>query len=232
MAEENSTNTPSDATSSKPKSKKYRKDKPWDNEDIDHWKIDPFTREDNPYSFTEESSFATLFPKYRENYLKEAVKILDDGVSCDIIKIGNMIRSKERFVKRRQRLIGPNGSTLKELMIKRELAKDPKLKNESWDRFLPHFKKQNVKRPKKQIKKKEYTPFPPPQTPRKIDLQLESGEYFLKPKEKAAREMEKKKEKRKENTLKRKAEREKAFIPPVEDVPKRKKRKAKTDSSQ
>ncbi|CAG8595153.1 5588_t:CDS:2 [Ambispora gerdemannii] len=203
----------------------------------------------------------------------QAVKILDDEVACDIIKIGNIVRNKERFVKRRQRLIGPNGSTLKaielltqcyimvqgntvsamgpykglkevrrvvddcmknihpiyyikELMIKRELAKDPKLKNESWDRFLPHFKKKNVKRQKRPIvKKKEYTPFPPPQTPSKIDLQLESGEYFLKAPEKAAREMEKKKEKQRENTLKRKAEREKAFIPPVESSSKRMKRK-------
>ena len=73
---------------------------------------------------------------------------------------------------------------IKELMIKRELAKDPNLKTESWDRFLPHFKKKNVQRKAskkgEEKKKKEYTPFPPPQQPRKVDLQLESGEYFLK----------------------------------------------------
>lgn len=43
----------------------------WDNDTIDHWKIDQFKPEDNPHPFTEESSFATLFPKYREKYLQQ-----------------------------------------------------------------------------------------------------------------------------------------------------------------
>jgi ribosomal RNA assembly protein len=75
---------------------------------------------------------------------------------------------------------------IKALMIKRELAKDPALAEENWDRFLPKFKKKNVKRRKTlqaskeaagegKKKKKEYTPFPPAQQPSKIDLQLESG---------------------------------------------------------
>jgi hypothetical protein len=50
---------------------KYRKDKPWDNEDIDHWKIEELKPEHVVGSFLEESSFATLFPKYREKYLRE-----------------------------------------------------------------------------------------------------------------------------------------------------------------
>jgi ribosomal RNA assembly protein len=43
----------------------HRKDKPWDHEGIDHWAIQPFTKDDNPGGLLEESSFATLFPKYR-----------------------------------------------------------------------------------------------------------------------------------------------------------------------
>jgi ribosomal RNA assembly protein len=39
----------------------------------------------------------------------------DDNMYCDIIKIGGIIRNKDKYIKRRQRLIGPNGMTLKAL---------------------------------------------------------------------------------------------------------------------
>ncbi|GJE84743.1 ribosomal RNA assembly protein krr1 [Phanerochaete sordida] len=240
----------------------------------------------------------------------QAVKILDDSVACDIIKIGNIVRNKERFVKRRQRIIGPDGSTLKaielltqcyvlvqgstvsvmgpykglkevrrivldcmknihpiyrikELMIKRELAKDPALATESWDRFLPKFRKRHLKTSEKTSKKNEklaeknaareaaglapiqstkdekkkvYTPFPPAQQPRKVDLQLESGEYFLKSKEKEAREAQRRKEKQEEVTAEKQAKRAEAFVAPaetaaptVEEKRRRKREKAHDD---
>ena len=283
--------------------KKYRRNKPWDNETIDHWAMTTWDKEEHQIPgghLLEESSFATLFPKYREHYLKQnwsmiskafdshgiacvlnliegsmtvkttkqtsdpyiilkardcikllarslpvqqALNILSDEYTCDIIKIGTMVRNKERFIKRRQRILGHDGSTLKALeiltgcyiliqgntvsvmgttitglkqvrrvvedcmynvqhpiyhlkryMIEKELRKDPTLQNEDWNRFLPQFTKKNVPRKKvkantnsssggeQQPKKKTYTPFPPPQTPSKIDLQLDSGEYFI-PKE-------------------------------------------------
>ncbi|KAH0552986.1 ribosomal RNA assembly protein krr1 [Trichoglossum hirsutum] len=318
----------------------HKLDKPWDTDDIDKWKIEPFTPADNAGgTFTEESSFATLFPKYREVYLKEAwpmitrsleklgisctldlvegsmtvkttrktydpaailnardlikllarsvpapqaVKILEDGVACDIIKIRNLVRNKERFVKRRQRILGPNGSTLKalelltecyilvqgntvsamggykglkevrrviedcmnnihpiyhikELMIKRELQKDPKLVNESWDRFLPHFKKRTLSKRRKPFKindksKKPYTPFPPPQEKSKIDLQIESGEYFLSRSAKERANRERREEAQKEKKVEKQRKRAKEFVPPKEDVvDKGKKRKRKDE---
>jgi ribosomal RNA assembly protein len=151
------------------------KEKEWDHDGIDHWKIDKFEPSDNVAgAFAEESSFSILFPKYREIYLKQAwplvtkalekrgiaailnlveglmevkttrktydpsaildardlikllarsvpvqqaIKILDDEVAMDIIKIRSLVRNKEKFVKRRQRLLGPNGSTLKALEL-------------------------------------------------------------------------------------------------------------------
>ncbi|EGD88487.1 ribosomal RNA assembly protein KRR1 [Trichophyton rubrum D6] len=315
----------------------YKRDKPWDTDDIDKWKIEEFKPSDNVGgTFAEESSFVSLFPKYREIYLREvwplvtkalekscitctldlvegsmtvkttrktfdpaailkardlikllarsvpapqALKILEDDVACDIIKIRNLVRNKERFVKRRQRILGPSGSTLKalelltgtyllvqgntvaamgpfkglkevrrivedcmnnihpiyhikELMIKRELAKDPQLAQESWDRFLPQLKKRTLSKRRKPFKvtdksKKVYTPFPPAQEKSKVDLQIESGEYFLskQAKERARKEeiMEKQREKRAEKMK----EQEKDFIPPKEDTGEKKKKKRK-----
>merc|ERR1712054_573020 len=80
---------------------------------------------------------------------------------------------------------------IKELMIRRELEKDPALAHESWERFLPSFKKKNNRRKQSKVSKREYTPFPPAPTPRKVDLQLESGEYFLGKEQKQARKQEK-----------------------------------------
>ncbi|KEG00452.1 KRR1 small subunit processome component, putative [Plasmodium vinckei vinckei] len=270
------------------KNKRYRKDKPWDNENIDHWKIEKFTKEDNKHHFLEESSFKILFPKYREKYLQQfstdikntlhnhfikfeinliegymtvkttkktfdpyiiikardmisllsrsvpfshAKRVLDDETFCDIIKISGYIRNKNKFIKRRQRLLGSNATTLKaleiltqcyicvhgktvsvignfkslkivrrividcmknihpvyhikELIAKRELEKNDELKNENWEKYLPNFKKRNVQRKKikqklekKNGKKKSI--FPPDQLPRKIDIQMETGEYFM-----------------------------------------------------
>jgi len=55
---------------------KYRKEKPWDNDDIDHWKIEEWKPEILKGPLLEESSFATLFPKYREKYLRDVWPIV------------------------------------------------------------------------------------------------------------------------------------------------------------
>lgn len=291
-----------------------------------HLKIPEFKPSDNPHGCLEESSFATLFPKYREKYLREywpliqktfdeykikaeldliegsmivkttrktwdpyiiikardmlkllarsvpyeqAKRVLEDEIGCDIIKIGSLVRKKEKFVKRRQRLIGPNGATLKSielltncyvlvqgttvsalgpykglqqvreivvdtmenvhpiynikaLMIKRELMKDPNLKNKDWSQFLPKFQNKNIskrKQPKNKKPKKEYTPFPPPMPLSKIDKELETGEFFLKESEKKARRIKDRKEKQMASAKLQTEQRNKAFIAPDESQP-------------
>lgn len=211
----------------------------------------------------------------------QALKILEDDMACDVIKIRNQVRNKDRFVKRRQRILGPQGSTLKalelltgtyilvqgntvaamgpfkglkevrkvvndcmanihpiyhikELMIKRELAKDPTLANESWDRFLPNFKKRTLSKRHTPFKvndktKKVYTPFPPAPEKSKVDLQIESGEYFLSKEAKDRKQKEDVMEKQREKREAKMKEREKAFVPPeeLEAAEKKKEKKEK-----
>ncbi|KAI0380057.1 eukaryotic type KH-domain (KH-domain type I) [Hypomontagnella monticulosa] len=316
----------------------HKKDKPWDTDDIDKWKVEPFKPSDNAGgTFAEESSFAVLFPKYREVYLKEAwpgvtkalqqhgiactldlvegcmtvkttrktfdpaailkardlikllarsvpapqaLKILQDDMACDIIKIRNLVRNKEKFVKRRQRILGPGGQTLKalelltqtyilvqgntvsalgnykglkevrrvvedcmanvhpiyqikELMIKRELAKDPELAHENWERFLPNYKKRSLSKRMVPYKvtdksKKVYTPFPPPQEKSKVDLQIEAGEYHIGKEAKKRIAQEERMEKQKVKQEEKKRQREQDFVAPEENATERKKKKRKT----
>jgi ribosomal RNA assembly protein len=303
---------------------KYRKDKPWDTDDIDHWKVEDWNPEHLKGSLLEESSFATLFPKYREKYLREvwpvitkslekhgiscelnlvegsmtvrttrktkdpciilkardlikllarsipvqqAIKILQDDMQCDIIKVGGIVRNKDRFVKRRQRLLGPDGATLKALelltecyilvqgntvscmggfkglkqirkividcmknihpvyhiktlMIKRELAKDPTLAEEDWSRFLPKFTKKNTSKRRKPAvvrEKKSYTPFPPAPVPSKVDMQLETGEYFMNESQREAKKKAEKKALAKERSKAKRSARDAEFVAPNDD---------------
>lgn len=303
------------------KSKKAQKTGPIDNA----WslKIPEFKEEDNPHRLLEESSFATMFPKYREQYLKEhwplvqktlaehhikaemdliegsltvkttrktwdpyiiikardmiklmarsvpfeqAIRVLQDDMTADVIKISSFVRNKDKFVKRRQRLIGPNGCNLKSielltncyvvvqgqtvsalgpykgvqqvrkvvedtmknihpvyslktLMLKRELAKNPNLKNENWERYLPKYNSKNISKrrePKKKTEKKPYTPFPPPQQESKLDKAMASGEFFLKEEQKRAKRKKEQEAKHEEATKKRQERRAQVFVPPEE----------------
>jgi ribosomal RNA assembly protein len=48
---------------------------------------------------------------------QQALKVLEDGVECDVIKIREKANNRDRFIKRRQRFIGPKGMTLKALEL-------------------------------------------------------------------------------------------------------------------
>merc|ERR1711862_920948 len=94
------------------------------------------------------------------------------------------------------------------------MGKDPNLKNENWDRFLPKFEHKNLSKRKQPLKKREkktYTPFPPAQPLSKVDKELETGEYFLKEQERRAKKSAEKKKKQAEAETKRQDKREKSF---------------------
>merc|ERR1712131_405734 len=105
-----------------------------------------------------------------------------------------------------------------------ELSKDPDLRVQSWERFLPKFRHKNLakrKEPKKKSVKKEYTPFPPAQPESKVDKELATGEFFLRESVKKRKKMEEIKVKQAEALTKKQEERNKAFIPPKEKTVKK-----------
>ncbi len=59
-----------------------------------------------------------------------------------------------------------------------------------------------------------YTPFPPPMPPSKLDLALESGEYFLSEEQKRERAQAAKDAKQEAKAEERKRQREAAFVAP------------------
>lgn len=291
-------------------------------EGMDVWRIPSLAAQDVKGALLEDSSFATLFPKYREKYIKEvigivqkelsahgikvaldlaegsltvhtskktwdpysivkardvikllarsvpyqvALRVMQDETYCDIIKIKNLVGNKEKYVKRRARLIGPGGNTLKclelltdcyilaqgstvcavgnyrqlkqvrrivedvmrnvhplyhikEMMIKRELEKDEKLKDESWEKFLPQFSKiRSVRRRIKKTQVRTRNPFPNPPKPRLEDLKVESGEYFLSEQQLKQKKTQQRMEKEEAVKEQRVAQRQKSFVPPTAD---------------
>lgn len=204
--------------------------------------------------------------------LEKAYRVLEDDLTSDVIQINGLVKKKETFLKRRERLVGPDGNTLKSLelltdcyihvhgntvsaigafknlrevrsivlgcmnnvhpiyeikrlMVRKELEKDPNMKNESWDRYLPKYRKTHEK--KNPEKKKEEAAemdrrrarensIPNPPEKRKIDVEIETGEYFL---TKSQKEKKKRSDKRLSSEEKRRAKEEEQCrdsVPPDE----------------
>ncbi|KAF5226521.1 putative ribosomal RNA assembly protein [Trypanosoma cruzi] len=194
----------------------------------------------DPYIIVKARDFIRLLA--RNVPLAQAQKIFQTEITCDIIPISMKGNSTRRFIKRRDRLVGPKAQTLKaleiltgcyvlvqgktvavmgpvkgcqqvrkivddcmnnihpiyglkQLLIKRELAKREDLRHEDWSRFIPVYKKsvQNKEKAKavRKVKKerlrvslkkqagKEKSIFPPAPPKRKEDLAMESGKAFL-----------------------------------------------------
>jgi ribosomal RNA assembly protein len=121
--------------------------------------------------------------------------------------------------------------------IHTDFIQDPELVNESWDRFLPNFKKRSLSKRRVPHKvtdktKKTYTPFPPPQEKSKVDLQIESGEYFLGKHAKERKVQEEREDKMKDKMDAKRRERMADYVAPEEDGGEKKKKKRKREEGE
>ncbi|VDK68094.1 unnamed protein product [Anisakis simplex] len=259
------------------------------------WDISTFSKDDNKGGLVCESSFASLFPKYREKYLREcwplvqktfsehflkgeldvlegtmivrttrktwdpyiiikardvlkllarsvpyeqAVRVLNDDISSDIIKISSLVSNKEKFVKRRARLVGSNGATLKAIELLTQcyvmiqggtVAAVGPYQMQSSQSTNEAKKKKSAK----WKKKSEYTPFPPEPVLSKVDKQLESGEYFMNERTKQLEKRNAKYARQNEKAIERQHHRASLFTP-KEEKPRTKsslKRSSKDDTN-
>eukprot|EP01012_Entosiphon_sulcatum_P037791 TRINITY_DN4868_c0_g1_i1.p1 TRINITY_DN4868_c0_g1~~TRINITY_DN4868_c0_g1_i1.p1 ORF type:complete len:351 (-),score=69.97 TRINITY_DN4868_c0_g1_i1:66-1088(-) len=106
------------------------------------------------------------------------VLVYGKTVAC----IGNhkgVLRVRE-FVEKTMKNVHP-ATLLKEMMAIRDLRTNPEMKDKDWTGFVPQ--RQKTGKAHRKLKKKKAgpyanSPFPAPRQPSKLDLQLESGEYW------------------------------------------------------
>jgi ribosomal RNA assembly protein len=139
----------------------------------------------DPFAIVKARDFIKLIA--RNVPVSQAQRIFEDEMTSDIIRIGVNVKNTKRFIKRRDRLIGPQGQTLKaleiltkcyvlvqgktvavmgphkgceevrrvvegcmknihpvyrlkQLLVRRELAKRDDMKGQDWSRFIPQYK--------------------------------------------------------------------------------------------
>nr|UXY87854.1 rev-interacting protein Rip-1-like protein [Cryptomonas curvata] len=144
----------------------------------------------DPFIIVKAKDFLRLIS--RSVPIQQAAKIFDETIYCDIINISRKVKNRKNFLKRRKRLIGNKGTTikaieiatqcyiliqgstvscmgkhsnlkivrkivedsmdnihpvlhLKRLIIKKELSKEIKFKNQNWENFLPFLKEKKIK---------------------------------------------------------------------------------------
>merc|ERR1712039_942806 len=179
----------------------------------------------DPYIIIKSRDFIKLLS--RSVPLQHSVKVLQDEVTCNIIKINDLVQKKKRF-RLISRLKGPNGSTLKalelltnshifimgntvsvigavknieaacrviiecfknihpiyhlkSLIAKRKLMSKTTFLHDNLEQFLPKFNKNTKRAHLPNLRTKNSCTRPKPKSQQsKIDIQLESGEYFMK----------------------------------------------------